>query len=237
MIYGLIISAGKQLRFEFEFPKSLVKIGKKSLLDYNVEHLMPYCDKIFVVCSNENEKYFDKYRKIIINSGNGCGDAVLKALDELFLCNDDKCFIQWGDSYCNFDVVKKTFFNGMYVDDSVIIPCEVCSNPYVKLDQNGDNIEVTFSKYNEITSGGYHDLSLFFGNALYIKNKLQELKNKIFHNNVYIHKHGNEFQFLDVFNETDIKGSIIPIQYHRCFSFNRISEIHDYSCILKDDIL
>ena len=236
MIYGLIFSAGNQKRFELETPKALIPLGSKPLLKHNIEHLYSYCNRIFVVCSDSNKDYFEDYDKIVITSGKGCGDAVLSALDELPLIKGDKCFIQWGDSYCNFEVVKRTFMQGM-TSDCVVIPCETVDNPYVQLEQFGDRISVKFSKYDEITNKGFHDLSLFFGDACYIKDCLEEYKRQIFKSGNYIHKHGNEMEFLDLFNEVGMKGTIIPITYHSCFSFNKMSEFKDSTCILNDDTL
>lgn len=235
MIYGLILSAGNQSRFEIEKPKALVNIGSKPLVEYSVQYLTPYCDKIYIVCNENNKHYFDKYYTIVISSGKGSGDAVLSALEELPLIEGDKCFIQWGDSYCNFEVVKCTFMQGIYSNDTVFIPCEIVDKPYVQLEQIGNNIEVRFSKFNETITRGYHDLSLFFGSALYIKKCLETYRNMITVDGQYRHKHGNEMEFLDAFNEVGMKGQVIPVIYHRCFSFNRLSELSDYTCNLNEN--
>ena len=169
MIYGLIISAGKQKRFGDKLPKSLVKYKGLTLLKVNMNNLSFNCDKVYVVCSYENEPYFFDYPHITIDSGYGCGDAVLKALEKLPLKRNDMVFIQWGDSLQEFKIyglMVENYYTG------VIIPCEIEENPYVQLLPNYKK-KVLFSKYGEETSKGYHDLSVFYGNA---KNILKSLK-------------------------------------------------------------
>ena len=98
MIYGLIIAAGKQSRFNSEVPKALVPYKGKPLLETNIERLRKYCNIVYVVCSPENKQWFSKYDKIVIKSGLGCGDAVYNALVSLPPVSiDDSVFIQWGD--------------------------------------------------------------------------------------------------------------------------------------------
>ena len=237
MIYGLIFSAGNQKRFELDSPKSLVKIGKKPLLDYNIRNLDPYCNKIFVICNKNNESYFQDYNHISIKSGNGSGDAVLKVLSSLPLFENDKVFIQWGDSYCDPQVVKKTFLNGIF-SKNIVIPCETTTNPYVQIiPKNNNSLQIRYLKYKEYTYPGFHDLSLFFSDAIYLRKCLQEYNKKILTNKDIISSHENEFEFLDMFNFVDAKGEIIEIKYHNCFSFNKLSDLEDISCISDYNII
>ena len=79
MIYGLIIAAGKQSRFKSEIPKAVMPISKqKTILDINIATLNTKCDISFVVCGKHNSEYFNQYNNIIIDSGKGCGDAVMR---------------------------------------------------------------------------------------------------------------------------------------------------------------
>ena len=227
MTLGLIICAGKQTRFHSSLPKALVEYEGKPLLDLNIENMQEYCDKIYVVCSYENESYFNNYNKIIINSGNGCGYAVLRALEQLNLSENDSCFIQWGDAYLDKSVYYYTKKDWDKV--CVRIPCVKEEKPYVQLIQYEHGIRVKFSKFGETITPGYHDLSLFYGNALNIKNKLKEFENKILDKDgKYHHKHNNELEFLDIFNETDVDGQIIEFSNnYKCFSFNTIEQLNN----------
>lgn len=218
---GLIIAAGNQSRFDSDTPKALVPINNTTLLDLNIKYMKKYCDKVYVVCSYKNKKYFKKYNTMTIKSGYGCGDAVLKALNKL----DGKysCIIKWGDSYHDNTVYKKILYT-----DEITIPVRYEDKPYVQIKTNGHNTikSVSFSKYNDKITSGYHDLSIFYGNINYIRNYLQLFANKILVNNEYKHKHNNELQFLDVFNETDIKGNIQILDDINDYSFNTIEELN-----------
>ena len=156
LIYGLIIAAGNQTRFKTDIPKAIMPINNTTLLDINIKSMSKYTDKIYVVCSYNNKNYFDNYNTIVINSGKGCGDAVLKALENL--SNDNDCYIKWGDSLHLDDI-----YNNMNINSKMIIPVRYEKNPYVQIIANKNNkIEkVLFSKYGENITDGYHDLSIF----------------------------------------------------------------------------
>lgn len=223
MVYGLIFSAGKESRFKSDIPKSLSPYKNTTVLDHNIEVLSKYCDTIFVICSNDNKAFFDRYNTITIDSGFGCGDAVLKALTKIDFTPYDKCFIQWGDCIAQKSVIGQIC--DMNCDDRVIIPCTIEDSPYVELTQMEDSISVQFKKYNEPTKRGYHDFGLFYCSPTYLFPYLCYFSTSILLNNAYIHKHDNEMQFLDVFNETDIKGAIVEIEDCKTISFNTIEEL------------
>ena len=221
MKYGLVIAAGNQKRFGKEIPKSLAKIGDKTLLDINLQNLKQVCDQIYVVCSYQNEMHFSNYPHITIKSGFGCGDAVMKALEKLLLKTSDKVFIQWGDS-----IQEPYIYHYMaeFANSGITIPCIVEEKPYVQIVSNKRK-RVLFSKYGEKTSNGYHDLSIFYGNAFDILKALKETSVKLSQNGVYINNHGNELNFLDILNETDIQLNIIPLKEYKGFSFNTLEEL------------
>jgi len=224
MIYGLIIAAGNQTRFKSEVPKALVTINNECLLDINVRNMNCYCDKVFVVCSVDNEKYFieNNYEKIIIESGYGGGDAVLKAL---YIINPvpliDTCFIQWGDSLQDKSIYPLLIHN---YSGTFLIPCIKEQNPYVQVIQDGNRVKINFSKYNEHITPGYHDLSIFYGDANFLLFKLLEFKQMIYKEGKFHHKHGNEMEFLDVFNETNLPATILEVDF-TSRSFNTLEEL------------
>lgn len=229
MTYGLIFSAGKETRFDNNIPKCFSTFKGQTFLDINIRNLNECCDKVLIVTSNENERFFFDYEHISIESGLGCGDAVMKALSYLKLNSNDFCYIHWGD--CIFDGVKnmKEFYT-LNNQENVIIPCVYETNPYVSIFENENNkIEVYFSKYNEVKPAGFHDLGVFFGRASYILDYLFKFRDKIYYNGRYSHKHGNEMQFLDVFNETDIKGKLM-IANCKSISFNTKEELYNIKC-------
>lgn len=232
MIYGLIICAGKQTRYNSNTPKSLAKINDNTtLLDINIKNMSEYSDVVYIVCSNENSKYFSNYDNlIIIDSGYGSGDAILKALNKLDIKNEDTCFIQWGDSLQRDTIIFNELLSN-YRGIS-LIPCTYEDKPYVQIIQNNNKVKVLFSKFNDPISSGYHDLSIFYCNAIDLFTYLKEWRDSNFKNGHYIHKHSNEFEFLDVFNDTEIDATVLNIEHYDDFSFNTVEQFNK----LKEDL-
>lgn len=230
MVYGLIIAAGKQSRFESSTPKALMPYGESTLLDINIENMQATCDMVFVVVSFENYEWFNNCTRIIIESGKGCGDAVMQALEMMDLEEDDTVFIQWGDCLHTKQIYQDLRNEYSRNCCGVLIPCVYEEKPYVQIIPTYDSkIHVSFSKYDEPITAGYHDLSLFYGNAIELRTHLikfaESIKSAVF-DNCYKHKHGNEMQFLDVFNETDLKGRIIEYSDYTAFAFNTVEEFN-----------
>lgn len=236
MTYGLIIAAGKQTRFDVDTPKALTQFGDRILLDANMINLSEYCDKVYVVCSIENERYFYTYPRIVIRSGKGSGDAVLNALSKLDISEGDSCFIMWGDAYCTPEVIKYTYSCRNYATRALLVPCEAIKEPYVRLEPDLDSMtaRVYFKKYGDNVKPGFHDLSLFYGDCLYIKECLHKMKQLFYDKKKesYIHKHGNELEFLDMFNDVYAHCNLLNVNSKGSFSFNRLSEIEKGTCII-----
>ncbi len=220
--FAFIIAAGKQKRFEDDLPKALVKIDDTCLLDINIAHLKKYCKEVYVVCSEENAHYFKDYKRIIIVSGFGSGDAAMKALNQFNFKKDDTCFIAWGDALQDEKLYDEVVF---HFKDKIIIPCNLEDSPYVQIKEDGEGVKVYFSKFHELITKGYHDLSLFYGNANVIKEALNKLHALIWKKDHYEHKHGNEMEFLDIFNEVHVPASILDMKGIKSYSFNTLEEL------------
>lgn len=231
MNYGLIICAGKQSRFKSDIPKALVNLNGEILLKRNIKAMKPYCDKIIVVCSIEKQSFFTK--DILLDaelkpiaSGKGSGDAVWQILKNMEFKSEDRCYIMWGDSLQKQETYSR--LNREYNGVS-LIPCKKEEKPYVQIKKTGEFcLEVLFSKFNEQITEGYHDLSLFLCNALELKNKLNEFHDKIVNDRgEYSHKHGNEMEFLDVFNDTNIMADIVEFDEFDEFAFNTVEQFEE----------
>lgn len=226
MIIGLIIAAGKQTRFESEVPKALVRYKGKPLLEHNIENMKTVCDKVYVVVNLENQSLFDQYNTISIRSGNGCGDAVLKALLSSTVQAEDTIIVQWGDTLHTPRLYHKLVT--AYIDNKRwIIPCVQEDSPYVQIVPANGGVKVLFSKYGDAVTSGYHDLSVFCGNAGEMTQKLLEFADQYLINSpgrLYNHPHNNELQFLDVFNETNIPAAVLDMGDYKDFSFNTVAQ-------------
>lgn len=221
MIYSIILCAGNQKRFNSTTPKALVPFKGKTLLDYNIENFNQIVDTNIVVCSNNNKDYFSNYEKIVIDSGFGCGDAVMKALNYINPSKSDICFVQWGDS-----IQDKQLYLYMLksLKDGVVIPCNYEEKPYVQIVPHNQTIKALFSKYGDITKKGLHDQSVFLAPANYLQQELNEFSNYIKDGEKYKHKHNNEMLFLDLFNERQTRANVL-LNNFKTFSFNTLNEL------------
>lgn len=238
MRVGFILAAGKQSRFDSHIPKALSMYNGSSILDMNIDIMKLYCDDIFVVCSDTNKKYFNKYKTIVTKKNSGCGDTVAKAIDYYINkykpSNNTECIIQWGDSIQTYSVYESLDF-GDKSDFIIQVPCYEEKSPYVNLKLNeflNNHIEkVLFSKFGEVDNSeyGWHDCSLFYGNIYYIYNVCIRFLNCFREKDGYKDiGHGNEFNFLDIFNETMARGFGRPINKNKGFpkSFNTVDELY-----------
>lgn len=222
---GFVFSAGNEKRFDGAKPKALQDIHGETLLKHNVDILRDYCDDVIVVTNHINEPLFSGYNHIPIKSGQGCGDAVLKAM-KLYDVGYDRVIIQWGDCYLFDDVIKKAIEpqNSCY---DLVIPCKYERKPYVRLSFNNNRIKVEFSKYGEVKgNGGYHDFGVFCGKFYKILSYLDEFATCHKCGGTYKHKHGDELQFLDVVNETRISTQLLLIDDVNPISFNTKKELN-----------
>lgn len=240
MTVGFIIAAGNQSRFNSNIPKALSLYNGKCILDINLELMKSYCDECYIVCSKQNEKYFNYNNKIVIDSGLGCGDAVLKTLTEYeskYGYNDSTyCYIQWGDSIQTRSVYESIKPNVKY---PIQIPYYIEDNPYVHLVMDNYNFihRVLFKKFGEIDNikNGCHDCSLFYGDLYYIKNLCE-----IYYNTYYIKNnnyknigHGDEFNFLDIFNIISVNGIGRLVEKDIPIAFNTIEELNKLGGYVK----
>ena len=58
MIYGLVLDAGNQTRFNSKEPKSLQQIKGRSILDRNLDILKQVCDDYHVVINEEKKECY-----------------------------------------------------------------------------------------------------------------------------------------------------------------------------------
>ena len=234
---GLIIAAGKQTRFKSLTPKALCKYGDKTLAEYNINILSKYCDRVLVVVSDYNHKKFEEVlpKDSIINVhvyGLGSGDAILRASRHLLNFNfNDSVFICWGDTILDDEVVSNVihYYKSTKLGDKILIPVVWEKNPYVQLDGKG----VKFSKYGDKVRPGFHDLSMFIGNLYDILVSCSKFEVSFFKlkdgDFIYEHKHGNEFEFLDIFNEDCASYAMYQLLNYKDKSFNTVEELDKLS--------
>lgn len=109
------------------------------------------------------------------------------------------------------------------------MPCVREEQPYVQILPHDGKVSARFSKFQEPITAGFHDLSIFYCNAIELYDKLTEFHDKIFDGEKYVHKHNNEMEFLDVFNETDIPAQVVEIANYKSFDFNTVEQFEQLS--------
>ena len=228
-----ILAAGKQSRFKSETPKGLMpwKDGK-TVLDINIENSLMFTDKVVIVTSYENFDIYNDYVnthyagdlriEVVKNKDNfGSGSTIYQAL----ALDYERVFIMWADSVQEDIGLFKVCVESM--TDTMVIPCRYEENPYTLIETD-DELRVLrcrFKKFKEIENeSGYHDLSLFYGNPIYINFMLHVLS---FSNDLK-ESHGNEMEFLDIANiSEDIY--VIPYETKDVYSFNTVEEFNKIS--------
>ena len=223
-----IIAAGKQSRFKSDTPKGLmVYKNGKTVLDINLENSLEFSDNAVIVTSYENYGVYNDYVSahgynlsevsvIKIKENHGSGHTVMQAIAE----ENSNIFIMWGDSIQQDPYLFQTCmerFNGY-----LVVPCRFEENPYtdISVSLNFDVVDCKFRKFNEVKGKfGYHDLSLFYGDAEFVRDALRLLA----HDSDRISMHGNEMEFLDILNVVkNIK--VIPYSSTAIKSFNTVEE-------------
>ena len=198
----LIIAAGNATRMG-NTPKAIALIdGKPNLLN-TVEKARDYFDKIFVY---SNDKYVSLYQKIlkkedkaeviVIESGKGCGHAVMMSLRTLHNSFKNDVTMCWGDVFIKDNKIFEEVQKQDLVNYPLIIPSVIEDNPYVWFTMNENKAECArFSKNGEIIDKGYHDQSVFRYSPMLVLGALETMNTVL--NRCGEYSNG-EMRFLDV---------------------------------------
>lgn len=242
---GFIIAAGKQTRFKSETPKSLMKINDKTILEINLSYMLSKLDEVNIVIPNGETRYDDfvsnNVHLIHVTSGGGCGHAVYQALCKYQSNEDYVACIKWGDSiHMSTDIYDRMKNASVFHPNELIMPVTMEQNPYVRIYKDNDGIDhVEFSKYGEITSNsGLHDQSIFMINGNILKSHCEMFEAQFGTNDelIFNHKHGNEFTFLDLINNTGLKVECLLVseKHNAALPFNTLEEFEEICRIYND---
>lgn len=204
----LVIAAGDAKRMNYS-PKAVSIVNGVPNLANTYEKAKNVFDDIFVI---SNETFSNLYKKVVpdakvleIVSGRGCGDAVMKGLDEFF--NYDKynkdipysLTFCWGDVYIpNSGIFTEILFKREeFHEKSLIIPCYYEADPYVWFRNLPNNLllSANFKKRGEVKDMGWHDMSIFNIRTQVVYNALLTMSKVLERNDKYVN---GEMIFLDV---------------------------------------
>lgn len=152
----VIPMAGKGSRFQeagYAFPKPLIDINGKTMIEVVVDNLRPKIDHRFIfICNKEHAEKYDlhnilknvsrnKFEVVLNTATTGAATAVLTA--NQYINNDDELIIANSDQYINYDIndfVKK----GRVKGDGLIMTFKA-SHPkwsYARTNTKGEVLEV-----------------------------------------------------------------------------------------------
>jgi dTDP-glucose pyrophosphorylase len=224
--------AGAGSRFQaagYTFPKPLITVNGKPMIQVVVENLNIDANFIYVVQKTHRQKYYldallnliTPNCKIIEVDGMTEGAACTALLAKEFIDNDCPLFFANSDQFVNWD--SNEFFYKMNETDAdggiVTFKATHPKWSFVKLDENGLVTEVAEKKpISDIATVGFY----------YWKRGSDFVKyaNKMIENNVRIN---NEFYVCPVFNEaiTD-KKQIRIFNIEKMWGLGTPEDLHDY---------
>lgn len=222
----LILSGGKQTRFQSDYPKLLAQYEDTTILERNINVLksINVIDNIYVA-ENETKAHFYKNIKDIkiielndqAGCGKGCGDGLYHALLKMKKNHNQNIILCWSDIILDKENISHAI--KMFKPEYINVPVVIEEKPYVGfVSENNIIKKVLFSKKGDDTSQtDLHDLSFFIGSYdLYLKYCLKYEQEYMVN---------NQFDFLDIFNVFKNIGYSVIIKDSLAMSFNSIYEL------------
>ncbi len=231
----IIPCAGKSSRMKSSVPKQLLKIKGRPAINYLLEEVNKYFEKIIIPIPNDKsskelfiknieEQFLPKINLIKSQPGSGDGQAVLDGLSSL-KANNSLIFICWGDTFIIDS--SSAFEKHLNISDDadIFVPLIFDKNPYVKyrLKKNSqfvEDIHLSIDENKEINwEEGLADQSIFIVKDSIIK-QLQEYKNDLNGSPL------NFLRFMNLFSKSlKIKALKMPKRISK--SYNIASEFLD----------
>jgi bifunctional N-acetylglucosamine-1-phosphate-uridyltransferase/glucosamine-1-phosphate-acetyltransferase GlmU-like protein len=225
----VIIAAGSQKRFDSPYLKVLHPFKDSSVLGWNIKKAKPYVNNIYLVLNEtitiskcDLKIKYGISEVIFIKSGDGCGKAVLDALNKIPETNN--VIVQWGDCIV---LDKIVYASTMRVEqtDKIIIPVQMRTNPYVQLFEN----DVKYSKYGDKTNKeGLQDISTFYGKRSLIIKELEKLsRSRHYYKNYYGDFPESEMRFLDIVKLANNKVKLVDYSFmtQLVYGFNTVDQL------------
>jgi D,D-heptose 1,7-bisphosphate phosphatase len=219
-IQAVILCGGEGTRLgkiTKQIPKPLIKINKKSFIDYQINHLKKFGFKKFLLlCKYKSKKFIYKYKnkkniKIVVEKTKmNTGGALIKSIKKL----DNNFLIYNGDTFADFNFnffienLKKS-----KVKNSIAVKYETAANRYDKVKFN--NKSNLIEKIDKNINSNF----IFSGFALLNRNSLRNIKvkkitfEKLILNNLIKNKNLIGFKiiknvnFIDIGVKSDLKKS------------------------------
>lgn len=204
----LIPAAGKASRLKINYPKSLIQIGVKTILELQIELFSSFDNSPTVIINKIFEKTMNDFIKknklnvelVLQNSQKGMGDAVLSFQKSKYYEDTNYILLIWSDiPYLKKDTIDRTIDYHIRNSNDLTFPTIITENPYtvVKRDKYNNITEIIESReIKEVSMNkAEREIGFFIFNKKIIfdllSRNLQNKYNKITkeHSFLYIIKH------------------------------------------------
>lgn len=235
----------KALSFVNDIPNlenTLVKATESKVFDkiVVVSNKTHYKDFVFIIDKCKKKYNIDNITCVWIESGRGCGHAVMEAMNTLIPLQLSELTLCWGDVYFKDSSIFNEIIKQDLIYTEFIMPVVYENNPYVWIEPiSVNNLKlkwVNFSKRGEISECGYHDKSLFRFNFMTIYNSLKTMHNVLDKNGVYYNEN-KEMVFLDVIRYlyNCEKAATYYVSDYQTYGYNTETELDELNEYLKND--
>lgn len=234
----LIVAGGKASRMNFA-PKAASLVNGVPNLYNTVEKALPYFDKIITISNAEyaqiysdiTKEFGEKVSVSVIESGRGCGHAVLESL-RIIKDFESETVVCWGDAYFNDEKIFEEILSTNMLGSPLLIPVVKEEDPYVWFETEDNSVVAArFSKFGEKSLVGFHDQSIFKVNKPTILYALQMMHNVL----EKAGKYTGEMVFLNVCHflwNIEMPARCYVTEY-QTLSFNTESELEEVNEVVK----
>ena len=241
MLNLVIPMAGRGARFQekgYSFPKPLVEIRRKPMIEIVVGNLLPSCDHRYIfICQRE---HYERYalKETLGNIAPGCEVVTVEGVTEGAACtvllaagyfaNEDELIIANSDQYVDFDVndfirhARRADLDG----DILVVRATHPKWSYVKLESGDLVVEVAEKRpiSNLATVGIY-----YYRRGLDFLSAAEQMITKDIRTN-------NEFYVCPVYNELILQGSQIGVMEIQPSQMYGLGTPEDLERFLKTDV-
>jgi len=223
----LIPAAGKGTRSNLPYPKTLLKINRKTILE-RIINKVEFLDKSpSIIVSNKGINLIHNYLKtkrinselILQNRIKGMGNAILQFQKSKYFNKSDHILLIWGDiPFIRKSSIKKLINFHKKNENSMTILSAYTKNPYtyISRDRKGKIIEIIETKnIKKVFNYGERDIGVFiFDKKLIFRYLKRKYKEKYSPNNEhnflyiikYLAKSNYKIESLPIANKKEMKS-------------------------------
>jgi 2-phospho-L-lactate transferase/gluconeogenesis factor (CofD/UPF0052 family)/molybdopterin-guanine dinucleotide biosynthesis protein A len=228
----LIVAGGVNKRMNLDYPKLLMKIDDKTILDNIIEKARPHVNEIYLLTNDKYYNLFEEngYQNIVKCYGesefipNGNLETIIYGINKLSKKISNNVIIIWGDCVIPDGNI---FMENSFANSDFLISSKYEKEPYAYIiPKNKSRMivqEIKFLK-NEYVDYGIHDMSLFVININLLYSLYKKKYSTIYLNNKNKEKH--LFDMIKIINENKNQVNYYLTDYPT-YSFNTQEELKE----------